>query len=212
MAVCLTNYPPLYRQFTGSVVVHVAQRRLAAGRPLQGRLDRPVRLHAAAVGRLRRHDRARRTSSADDRLNSMGGRGRNRELAESVVRPWLEAAHRRGDLRARRAVPRAGRARRQRPRRARRWTTSSSAGVFVEQPEGFVAPRSPFLMSASPVAVAAAPAGADDDATRERCAAPRPADRARARPARRRDRARPHRVLGRSRAPPTSSPPSGPTS
>ena len=29
--------------------------------------------------------------SADDRLNSMGGRGRNRALAESVVRPWLEA-------------------------------------------------------------------------------------------------------------------------
>ena len=28
--------------------------------------------------------------SADDRLNSMGGRGRNRELAESVIRPWLE--------------------------------------------------------------------------------------------------------------------------
>ena len=28
--------------------------------------------------------------SGDDRLNSMGGRGRNRELAESVVRPWLE--------------------------------------------------------------------------------------------------------------------------
>ena len=28
--------------------------------------------------------------SGDDRLNSMGGRARNRELAESVVRPWLE--------------------------------------------------------------------------------------------------------------------------
>ena len=38
----------------------VARRRLAADRAVQGRLDRPLRLHAAAVGRLRRHDRARR--------------------------------------------------------------------------------------------------------------------------------------------------------
>ena len=41
--------------------------------------------------------------------------------------------------------------------------------VFVERSEGFVAPRSPFLMSASPVRpVAPAPAlGADDGAARD---------------------------------------------
>ena len=48
--------------------------------------------------------------------------------------------------------------------------------MFVEHPEGFVAPRPPFLMSASPVRdVAAAPVlGGDDDVTREAVRGPEP--------------------------------------
>jgi len=55
-------------------------------------------------------------------------------------------------------------------------------GVFVEHPEGFVAPRPPFLMSASPVQdVAAAPSvGSDDDVDR---AATLPAEPRRRQPA-----------------------------
>ena len=65
--------------------------------------------------------------------------------------------------------------------------------VFVTRPEGFVAPRPPFLMSATPVLpVAAAPAlGADDDAR------PPGADATRSRPRRGPDRGRPARHRAR---------------
>ena len=87
MAVCLNNHPSLYCQFTGNVAM-MSRWRLAPDRALQGRVDRGAcsrRSRADFAGMIGRDDLA-----ADDRLNSMGGRGRNRELAQSVVRPWVE--------------------------------------------------------------------------------------------------------------------------
>ena len=165
MAVCLTNYPPLYRQFTGSV----------SFMSRSGDWPQVVRCKDGWIGLCvftaqQWSDFAamigREDLSADDRLNSMGGRARNRELAESVVRPWLEAHTPR-----RSASSASCSACRWRwsatAATCSRWTTSWPASVFVERPEGFVAPRSPFLMSASPVRpVAAAPALGAHDAAR----------------------------------------------
>ena len=86
----------------------------------------------------------RPTSSADDRLNSMGGRGRNRELARVGDPAVARAAHRGGDLRARRAVPRAGRVRRERARRARHVRTSASAACSSRTHCGSSSRRSPY--------------------------------------------------------------------
>ena len=88
MAVVLNNYPPLYRQFTGSVSFMSRSGDWPQVVPCK---DGWIGLcvftpqqwsdFAAMIGR--------EELSADERLNSMGGRGRNRALAESVVRPWL---------------------------------------------------------------------------------------------------------------------------
>ena len=89
MAVCLTNYPPLYRDFTGQVAV------MSRG----GDWPQIVRCKDGWIGLCvftpqQWADFAdmigRPDLSADDRLNSMRGRGQHRELAESVIRPWLE--------------------------------------------------------------------------------------------------------------------------
>ena len=103
MAVCLLNYPTLYRQFTGNPSVFS-----------RGKGDWPsvVRCRdgwiglciftaqqwadfAAMIGRP--------DLETDERLNSMGGRGRNRELARSVIEPWLAEHTAGGDPPARRA-------------------------------------------------------------------------------------------------------------
>ena len=57
MAMCLTNYPPLYRQFTGSVsLMSRSGDWPSVVRCRDGWIG--LRVHRAAVGRLRRHDRA----------------------------------------------------------------------------------------------------------------------------------------------------------
>ena len=90
MAVCLNNYPPLYRQFTGSVSFMSRSGDWPQVVPCQ---DGWIGLCVFTPQQWSDFARmiGREDLSADDRLNSMGGRGRNRELAESVVRPWLEA-------------------------------------------------------------------------------------------------------------------------
>src|SRR5829696_4792121 len=86
--------------------------------------------------------------SADDRLNSMGGRGRNRALAESVVRPWLEThtVAESGELGELFRVPVApvGNG-----RDVLAMDHFVERDVFVAHTEGFVAPRSPFLVTPS---------------------------------------------------------------
>jgi crotonobetainyl-CoA:carnitine CoA-transferase CaiB-like acyl-CoA transferase len=168
MAVCLNNYPALYRQFTGSV----------SFMSRSGDWPQVVRCKDGWIGlcvftpqqwadfaaMIGRDD-----LSADDRLNSMGGRARNRELAESVVRPWLEA-HTPEEICELGELFRVPVALVGNGRDVLTMDHFVEREVFVERAEGFVAPRSPFLMSASPVRpVAAAPAlGADDeDRTRE---------------------------------------------
>ena len=197
-------------------VVHVAQRRLAAGRPLQGRLDRPVRVHAAAVGRLRRHDRARGPRRPTTASTRWAGAARNRELARVGGATVARGAHRRRRS-ASSASCSACRS---------RWSATAATcstmdhfverEVFVEHPEGFVAPR----LAVPDVGVAGAPGRGRARAgcrrrRRARSGAPGAAAAPRRRPghapARRRHRARPHRVLGRARRARTSSPRSAPT-
>ena len=149
LAVVLNNYPPLYRQFTGSV----------AYMSRSGDWPQVVRCKdgwiglcvftpqqwsdfAAMIGRV--------DLSSDERLNSMGARGRHRELAESVVRPWIEAHTvaqicELGEL-FRVPVAMVGNG-----RDVLSMEHFVERGVFVEYPEGFTAPRPPFLMSASAV-------------------------------------------------------------
>jgi crotonobetainyl-CoA:carnitine CoA-transferase CaiB-like acyl-CoA transferase len=166
MAVCLNNYPALYRQFTGSV----------SFMSRSGDWPQVVRCQDGWIGLCiftpqQWSDFAamigRDDLSADDRLNSMGGRGRHRELAESVVRPWLEA-HTAAEICELGELFRVPVALVGNGRDVLTMDHFEEREVFVEHPEGFVAPRSPFLMSASPVRpVAAAPAlGADDRVVR----------------------------------------------
>ncbi len=172
MAVCLNNYPALYRQFTGSV----------SFMSRSGDWPQVVRCKDGWIGLCvftpqQWSDFAamigRDDLSADDRLNSMGGRGRNRELAESVVRPWLET-HTPEEICELGELFRVPVALVGNGRDVLEMDHFVARDVFVERPEGFLAPRPPFLMSASPVRpVAPAPAlGADDDdRSRERATA-----------------------------------------
>jgi crotonobetainyl-CoA:carnitine CoA-transferase CaiB-like acyl-CoA transferase len=167
MAVVLNNYPPLYRQFTGSVSFMSRSGDWPQVVPCK---DGWIGLcvftpqqwsdFAAMIGR--------EDLSADDRLNSMGGRGRNRELAESVVRPWL-ATHTVAEICELGELFRVPVAQVGNGRDVLTMDHFVDRGVFVEHPEGFVAPRPPFLMSVSPVRpVAAAPEiGADTDEGRD---------------------------------------------
>ena len=173
MAVCLTNYPPLYRQFTGSV----------SFMSRSGDWPQVVRCKDGWIGlcvftaqqwsdfaaMIGREDLA-----ADDRLNSMGGRARDPRARGVGGATVARGAHAGGDLRARRAVPRAGGAGGQRPRRALDGPLRGPRGVR-RTPGRVRRPRSPFRMSASPVRpVAAAPAlGAHDGAARIRHPRPR---------------------------------------
>jgi crotonobetainyl-CoA:carnitine CoA-transferase CaiB-like acyl-CoA transferase len=167
MAVCLNNYPPLYRQFTGSVSFMSRSGDWPQVVPCKdgwiGLCVFTAQQWADFAAMIGRED-----LGADDRLNSMGGRGRNRELAESVVRPWIEA-HTVDEICELGELFRVPVAPVGNGRDVLGMEHFVERGVFVEHPEGFVAPRPPFLMSASPVReVAAAPAfGADDDVARE---------------------------------------------
>jgi crotonobetainyl-CoA:carnitine CoA-transferase CaiB-like acyl-CoA transferase len=167
MAVVLNNYPPLYRQFTGSVSFMSRNGDWPQVVPCK---DGWIGLcvftpqqwsdFAAMIGR--------EELSADERLNSMGGRGRNRALAESVVRPWLET-HTVAEICELGELFRVPVAQVGNGRDVLAMEQFVERGVFVEHPEGFVAPRPPVLMSASPVQpVAAAPeVGADTDVERD---------------------------------------------
>ena len=126
MTVCLSNYPTLYRHFTGSVSV------MSRG----GDWPQIVRCKDGWIGLCiftpqQWDDFAnmigRPELAGDDRFNSMGGRGRNRELAQSVIRPWLEqhTAEEIYELGGLFRVPVA--LRRQRARRARHGPLPSSA-------------------------------------------------------------------------------------
>ena len=118
MAVCLLNYPMLYRHFTGSVAV------MSRG----GDWPQIVRCKDGWIGLClftpqQWDDFAgmigRPDLTGDERLNSMGGAASTAIFAQSVIRPWLDEHTADGDLRARRTVPRPRRVRRERPRRAR---------------------------------------------------------------------------------------------
>ncbi len=160
MAVVLNNYPPLYRQFTGSVSFMSRSGDWPQVVPCQ---DGWIGLcvftpqqwsdFAAMIGR--------EDLSADDRLNSMGGRGRNRALAESVVRPWLET-HTVAEICELGELFRVPVAQVGNGRDVLAMDHFVERGVFVEHPEGFVAPRPPFLSTTSPAPAAqsaAAPSG-----------------------------------------------------
>jgi crotonobetainyl-CoA:carnitine CoA-transferase CaiB-like acyl-CoA transferase len=143
LAVVLNNYPPLYRQFTGSVSFMSRSGDWPQVVPCK---DGWIGLcvftpqqwsdFAAMIGR--------EDLSADDRLNSMGGRGRNRALAESVVRPWLET-HTIAEICELGELFRVPVAQVGNGRDVLTMEHFVERGVFVERAEGFVAPRSPFL-------------------------------------------------------------------
>ncbi len=143
MAVCLTNYPPLYCRFTGNPAM------MSRGgdwpqivRCKDGWIGLCVftpQQWADFAGMIGRDDLA-----GDERLNSMGGRGRNRELAQSVVRPWIERhtaaeIHELGGL-FRVPVAFVGNG-----RDVLDMAHFVERGVF-EHHDGFVAPRSPLLV------------------------------------------------------------------
>lgn len=143
MTVCLLNYPTLYRHFTGSVSV------MSRG----GDWPQIVRCKNGWIGLCiftpqQWDDFAnmigRPELAGDDRLNSMGGRGRNRELAQSVARPWLEehTAEEIFELGGLFRVPVAyvGNG-----RDVFAMQHFRDRGVFVENAAGFSQPRSPFL-------------------------------------------------------------------
>jgi crotonobetainyl-CoA:carnitine CoA-transferase CaiB-like acyl-CoA transferase len=148
MAVVLNNYPPLYRQFTGSVSFMSRSGDWPQVVPCK---DGWIGLcvftpqqwsdFAAMIGR--------EDLSADDRLNSMGGRGRNRALAESVVRPWLET-HTVAEICELGELFRVPVAQVGNGRDVLTMDHFVERGVFVEHAEGFVAPRPPFLVTPSP--------------------------------------------------------------
>jgi crotonobetainyl-CoA:carnitine CoA-transferase CaiB-like acyl-CoA transferase len=173
MAVCLNNYPTLYRQFTGSVSYMSRSgdwpQVVACRDGWIGLCIFTQQQWADFAAMIGREDLA-----ADDRLNSMGGRGRNREFAQSVVRPWLES-HDAAEIFELGGLFRVPVALVGNGRSVFEMDHFAARQVFVENPAGFGQPRSPFHFSASPVApVAAAPLlGADASAVRARVTATR---------------------------------------
>ena len=160
MAVVLNNYPPLYRQFTGSVSFMSRSGDWPQVVPCK---DGWIGLcvftpqqwsdFAAMIGR--------EDLSADERLNSMGGRGKNRALAESVVRPWLET-HTIAEICELGELFRVPVAQVGNGRDVLTMDHFVERGVFVEHPDGFVAPRSPFLVTPSHSRVKAARRASSD--------------------------------------------------
>jgi crotonobetainyl-CoA:carnitine CoA-transferase CaiB-like acyl-CoA transferase len=142
MAVCLLNYPTLYRQLTGSVAV------------MSRRGDWPqiVRCKDGWIGLCiftpQQWDDfsnmiGRPELTGDDRLNSMGGRGRHRDFAQSVIRPWLEQ-HTAAEIFELGGLFRVPVAYVGNGRDVLEMEHFQVRGVFVPNPGGFVQPRSPF--------------------------------------------------------------------
>ena len=149
MAVCLNHYPALYRLFTGNIA---AMSRggdwLSVMRCKDGWIGLCLMTaqqwsdFASMIGRVDVAD--------DERLNSMGGRSRNRPFAESIVLPWLEdhtaaEIHELGGL-FRIPVAFVGTG-----RTVFEMEHLRVREVFVPNAAGFEQPRPPFRMSASPV-------------------------------------------------------------
>jgi crotonobetainyl-CoA:carnitine CoA-transferase CaiB-like acyl-CoA transferase len=148
MAVCLTNYPTLYRQFTGQVAF------MSRG----GDWPSVVQCKDGWIGLCiftaqQWADFAvmigRPELSEDDRLNSMGGRSKNRELAESVIRPWL-AEHTAAEIHELGGLFRVPVAFIGNGETVFEMAHVQERGILVEHPAGFHQPRPPYLMSGSP--------------------------------------------------------------
>jgi crotonobetainyl-CoA:carnitine CoA-transferase CaiB-like acyl-CoA transferase len=149
MAVCLNNYPTLYRQFTGQVAA------MSRG----GDWPSVVRCKDGWIGLCvftaqQWADFAvmigRPELSEDDRLNSMGGRSRNRAYAEEVIRPWL-AEHTAAEIHELGGLFRVPVAFVGNGETVFEMPHLQARGVLVDNPAGFRQPRSPYLMSGSPV-------------------------------------------------------------
>jgi len=147
MTVCLLNYPPLYRQFTGSPSLMT-----------RGAGDWPqiVRCKDGWIGLCiftpqQWDDFAgmigRPDLVGDDRFNSMRGRGRHRELTQSVIRPWL-AEHTPSEIFELGGLFRVPVAYVGNGHEVLAMEHFRARRVFVENPEGFEQPRSPFLTHA----------------------------------------------------------------
>ena len=146
MTVCLLNYPTLYRHFTGSVAV------MSRG----GDWPQIVRCKGGWIGLCiftpqQWDDFAnmigRPELVGDDRFNSMGGRGRNRELAQSVIRPWLEE-HTAAEIFELGGLFRVPVAYVGNGRDVLAMEHFRERGVFVENDaDGFLEPRSPFQVT-----------------------------------------------------------------
>jgi crotonobetainyl-CoA:carnitine CoA-transferase CaiB-like acyl-CoA transferase len=152
MAVCLVTYPTLYRDFTGAAA-SLSQR--GSDYPsVEQCKDGWIGLclfsaqqwadFAVMIGRPE--------LAEDTRLNSMAGRGRNRDLARSVIDPWL-ADHTAAEIFELGGLFRVPVSYVGNGRTLPEMEHFRERGVFVENPGGgFVQPRSPFLMSGTPVA------------------------------------------------------------
>jgi crotonobetainyl-CoA:carnitine CoA-transferase CaiB-like acyl-CoA transferase len=162
MAVCLMNYPTLYRHFTGSVA---AMSRGGDWPQVVPCKDGWIGLciftpqqwddFANMIGRP--------DLVGDARLNSMGGRSRNRELAYEVIRPWL-AAHTATEIFELGGLFRVPVAYVGNGRDVLAMEHFEERGVFVTNEHGVAQPRSPFLLHRSgavdarpPMSPAAAP-------------------------------------------------------
>jgi len=148
MAVCLMNYPTLYRHFTGSVA---AMSRGGDWPQVVPCKDGWIGLciftpqqwddFANMIGRP--------DLVGDARLNSMGGRSRNRELAYEVIRPWL-AEHTATEIFELGGLFRVPVAYVGNGRDVLTMEHFEERGVFVTNEHGFQAPRSPFLLHPAP--------------------------------------------------------------
>jgi len=151
MAVCTVTYPTLYRDFTGSAAALSGRRSEypSVERCKDGWIGLCIFSSqqwadfASMIGRPE--------LAEDARLTSMAARGANRELAVSVIEPWLlehtaeEIFELGGLLRVPVSYVGNGAA-------LPEMEHFRSRDVFVENPGGaFVQPRPPFLMSATPV-------------------------------------------------------------
>jgi crotonobetainyl-CoA:carnitine CoA-transferase CaiB-like acyl-CoA transferase len=167
MSVCLMNYPALYRRFTGSVAV------MSRG----GDWPQIVRCKDGWIGLCiftpqQWDDFAnmigRPELAGDERLNSMRGRGSNRELAQSVIRPWLEE-HTPEEIFELGGLFRVPVAYVGNGRDVFSMEQFRERGVFIENSAGFLQPRSPFLAHTAPWSGApVSPAARESPARAER--------------------------------------------
>ena len=143
MAVCLLNYPMLYRHFTGSVAV------MSRG----GDWPQIVRCKDGWIGLClftpqQWDDFAgmigRPDLTGDERLNSMRGRGQHRAFAQSVIQPWLDE-HTAAEIFELGGLFRVPVAYVGNGRDVLEMEQFRERGVFVPNVAGFLQPRSPFL-------------------------------------------------------------------